>query len=31
MRLAVTFVGLDADPRLLLFRDKGGASLARSY
>ncbi len=27
----ITFVGLDAEPRLLLFRDKAGASVARGY
>lgn len=27
----ITFVGLDAEPRLLLFRDKAGAIVARGY
>jgi hypothetical protein len=31
VRLGVTFVGFDAEPRLLISRDKGGASVARSY
>ena len=31
VRLGITFVGLDAETRLLLFRDKAGASVARSY
>ncbi len=31
VRLGITFVGLDAENRLLLFRDKAGASVARSY
>ena len=31
LRLGITFVGLNAETRLLLFRDKAGASVARSY
>jgi hypothetical protein len=31
VRLGITFVGLDTENRLILFRDKAGASVARSY
>jgi hypothetical protein len=31
LRLGITFVGLNAETRLLLFSDKAGASVARSY
>jgi hypothetical protein len=31
VRLGITFVGLDIENRLMLFRDKAGASVARSY
>lgn len=31
VRLGITFVGLDTENRLMLFRDKAGASVARSY
>ena len=31
VRLGITFVGLNAETRLLLFSDKAGASVARSY
>jgi hypothetical protein len=31
VRMGFRFVRLDAEPRLLLFRDKGGSSVARGY
>ena len=31
VRQGITFAGLDAETQLLLFRDKAGASVARSY
>ena len=31
VRLGITCVGLDAELRFLLFRDKAGASVARAY